>query len=86
MFCFYLCNKINNKILMNKEISPEMTAVDLRDYYHSLRKKDKTTLLSYLCSNYGFRTSTLVNKFAARLPFSKADIALINIAIHNIST
>lgn len=66
---------------MDKNFSEDLSAVDLRDYYHSLKKSNKGNLLHYIMDRFGMAYTTLINKFAGRLEMSKADIVLINLAI-----
>ena len=62
---------------MDNEVVDEKYCVDLRDYYKKLDKPEKGMLLSYLTGEIGFGYSTLVNKFAGRLRFSRVDIWVI---------
>lgn len=66
---------------MDKEKNNELTAVNLRDYYHSLRKGDKGRLLRYLMDKFEMSYPTLLGKFAGRVDMSKSDIILINMAV-----
>lgn len=64
-------------------MSGELNDVRLRDYYHSLTKREKGKMLNYLINEYGLSYSTMVNKFAGRYEMTKTDIFLINLAITN---
>ena len=37
---------------MDKKITEDLLAVDLQDYYHALKKRDKGKLLHYLMDKY----------------------------------
>ena len=46
---------------MDKKITEELLAVDLQDYYHALKKRDKGKLLHYLMDKYGMAYTTIIN-------------------------
>jgi hypothetical protein len=81
-FVFNFAANIINKINMDNEVVDEKYCVDLRDYYKKLDKPEKGMLLSYLTGEIGFGYSTLVNKFAGRLRFSRVDIWVIRKVIN----
>lgn len=82
-FIFIFAANLLIKNEMDKKISEVLTAVDLQDYYHAQKKKDKSKLLHYLTDKYGMGYSTIINKFAGRLEMSKADIVLFNLAVND---
>lgn len=49
---------------MDKKITEDLSAVDLQDYYHAMKKRDKGKLLHYLMDKYGMAYTTIINKFA----------------------
>lgn len=63
---------------MDKEISTELTNVDLRDYYNGLTKKERGNLLHFLVAKFNVGYSTIQSKFAGRLDFNKLEIYAIN--------
>ena len=66
---------------MDKKITEDLLAVDLQDYYHAQKKRDKGKLLHYLMDKYGMACTTIINKFAGRMEMSKSDIVLFNLAV-----
>lgn len=66
---------------MTKKNYQEMTSVDLRDYYHSLSRKEKGKFLSYLVTEFGFSYSTMVNKLSGRYHITKPESFLLNLAV-----
>ncbi len=65
----------------NKQMKDELTGIDIRDYYHSLSKAQKGELLRYAVSQLGIGYSTMVNKLAGRLEFTKPELISLNLAI-----
>lgn len=55
-----------------------LTAVNLRDYYQSLGKKEKGELLKKIMEECGMGYSTIQSKIAGRLPFRPLELIAIN--------
>lgn len=82
-FVFIFATNLINKNEMDKKNTEDLLAVDLQDYYHALKKRDKGKLLHFLMDKYGMAYTTIINKFAGRLEMSKADIVLFNLAVND---
>lgn len=64
-------------------MSEKLKDVGIRDYYHSLQKKDKSKMVAYLMSQFGMNYSTIMGKMSGRFNFTSPDIYLFNLAIQN---
>lgn len=59
-------------------MSGNLTEDYLRDYYHSLSRKEKGAFLQKVMSECGFAYATLQSKITGRLPFRKMELLAID--------
>lgn len=72
------------KNVINKKMAEKVTGLELQCYYREkLSKKEKSALLSYLMTQFGYKYCTIRNKFAGLSEFNMRDLALITPVYRN---
>lgn len=82
-YVFIFAAKLVIYFIMAKKIDVEMTAVDLRDYYQGLSKKDRGFLLRAMVAKYGMGYSTIQSKFMGRHPFTQMEVMAVTDLINS---
>ena len=65
-----------------QEIEVKNSAITIQDYYANLTKKEKTQILSYLITHYGFRYNSVKQKLTGKSDFNPRDLLVVKAVIN----
>lgn len=64
-----------------QENEVKKSAITINDYYAKLSKKEKSQILGYLITHYGFRYNTIQQKLTGKSEFNPRDLLAVKTVI-----
>lgn len=80
-FCRIFAHKFSDKIRDMQENDVKKSAITINDYYAKLSKNEKSQILTYLISHYGFRYNTIQQKLTGKSDFNPRDLLVVKTVI-----
>lgn len=65
-----------------QENEVKKSAITINDYYAKLSKKEKSQMLGYLITHYGFRYNTIQQKLTGKSDFNPRDMLVVQTVIN----
>ena len=65
-----------------QENEVKKSAITINDYYAKLSKKEKSQILGYLITHYGFRYNTIQQKSTGKSDFNPRDMLVVQTVIN----
>jgi hypothetical protein len=65
-----------------QENEVKKSAITINDYYAKLSKKEKSQILGYLITHYGFRYNTIQQKLTGKSDFNPRDMLVVQTVIN----
>lgn len=65
-----------------QENEVKKSAITINDYYAKLSKKEKSQILGYLITHYGFRYNTIQQKLTGKSDFNPRDMSVVQTVIN----
>ena len=65
-----------------QENEVKKSAITISDYYAKLSKKEKSQILGYLITHYGFRYNTIQQKLTGKSDFNPRDMLVVQTVIN----
>jgi hypothetical protein len=65
-----------------QENEVKKNAITINDYYAKLSKKEKSQILGYLITHYGFRYNTIQQKLTGKSDFNPRDMLVVQTVIN----
>lgn len=65
-----------------QEKEAKKSAITINDYYAKLSKKEKSQILGYLITHYGFRYNTIQQKLTGKSDFNPRDMLVVQTVIN----
>lgn len=82
-FIVYLPTNLVMKFETNKKMSENFEALQLREYYEKLTKKEKSDFLKYLLVEFDYSYNSIQQKMTGKADMNKRDCILIGSVVED---